>query len=214
MKKKWIWAAVAALVLAAVFLTVKGVYERERPAVVENILLQRYTEWDYENTVVEEIPLRLELTVRKRLFHSGITVSGKAFLGSDVSLPVDLPEDALKLSGEVNALLHSGVALRAQSDNGFLYGTANPGKLLITSRVMDLPAGEYPPKLRLELCIEVLAPDYNIIRGETLYDQVTLSFLIDEENPTDTGAAELTSYANRYLCNLTPLRAALAAVCE
>ena len=60
----------------------------------------------------------------------------------------------------------------------------------------------------------MLAPDYNIIRGETLYDQVTLSFLIDEENPTDTGAAELTSYANRYLCNLTPLRAALAAVCE
>ncbi len=181
---------------------------------MENILLQRYTEWDYENTVVEEIPLRLELTVRKRLFHSGITVSGKAFLDSDVSLPVDLPEDALKLSGEVNALLRSGVALSAQSDNGFLYGTANPGKLLITSRVMDLPAGEYPPKLRLELCIDVLAPDYNIIRGETLYDQVTLSFLSDEENPTDTGAAELTSYVNRYLCDLTPLRAALAAVCE
>ena len=168
MKKKWIWAAAAALVLAAVFLTVKGVYERERPVVVENILLQRYTEWDYENTVVEEIPLRLNLTIRKQLFHSGITVSGKAFLGSDVSLPVDLPENSLKLSGEVNTLLRGGVALSAYSDNGFLYGTANPDKLLITSRVMELMADTpqaRPSRPSIRLTALVMATIQMIVTG-------------------------------------------------
>lgn len=215
MKRKWIWAAAAVLVLAAAFLTAKRVYERERSVVAENILLRRYTEWDYENKVVEEIPLRLELAVRKRLFHSGITVGGRAFFGADISLPAELPAGSRSLSEAVNALLQGGeLTFSAYSDNGFLYGKANPDALLLNGMTQNPPTGAYSPKLRLTLRIEVLAPDYNIIRGETLYDQITLSFLTNEETASGTGAAELTSYVNRYLCDLTPLRAALAAVCE
>ena len=209
MKKKWIWITVAAfVVVTAVFLTVKGIYERERPVVVENILLRRYTDWDYENQVVEEVPLRLELTGRKTLFRSEVKISGTAFFGADITLPDTLPEDIRMLSSEVNALLRGGVTLSAYSDNGFLYGRANPDSFHLNGMILNLPAGAYPPKLRMNLEISVLAPDYNIIYGETLYDQVTLNLATDE------GTAEWTSHINRYLCDLTPLRSALAAACD
>lgn len=209
MKKQVILCLAVLCLLVCAFVTGKLLYERDQVVTVDGIRLQRYTEYDLVNDVVEEIPLRLELTVRKTLFDSSLRISGRIIFDGDVDLTDALPGADPAVYAEIRELLRNGTEFSTVVDNGFLYGSYNVSEL-------ELRSGPYAiasdPGLRLQASVLALAPDYSKVYylndspfDATYCDRVTLAFPSFQQSQTSTYV---------YLCDLTPLRNALAGVCD
>ena len=209
MKKQVILCLAVLCLLVCAFFTGKLLYERDQTVTVDGIRLQRYTEYDLLNDVVEEIPLRLELTVQKTLFCSSLRISGRICFDGDVDLTDALPGADPAVCAEIRKLLRNGPEFRTVLDNGFLYGRYNVSELELRSDPYAIAAD---PKLHLQASAVALAPDYSKVYylngtsfDATYCDRVTLAFPSFQQPQTPTYV---------YLCDLTPLRSALAGVCD
>lgn len=205
-KRRIIWLAVLPVLLLAAFLTIKVVYERGRTIELKDILLQRYAQSDVGSALIEEVPLRLDLTVSKHLFSSRLDIACTAYFDGDIQAPDELSGFSWAAFGQlVSEWFRGGVSMNTQPDgHGFLCGHTNPQTIHWFASA-SLPLNDTVPQVRARLSIDAQGGSSHGFSGEPLMDEVSVDFA-----PGDSEIA----YSNRYRCDLTVLREALARICE
>ena len=209
-KRRIIWLAVLPVLLLAAFLTFKVVYERGRTIEVKDIPLQRYAQSDTGSALIEEVPLRLELTVKKHLFSSRLDIACTAYFDGDIQAPDELSGFSWAAFGQlVSEWLRSGVSMSANSSSEFRSDHTNPQAIHWFASA-NLPLNDTVPRVRALLSINVPGGSNHQTAGEARTDEI----LADEVSVGFAPGDSETAYFNRYLCDLTVLREALADICE